>query len=73
MGLQHPEVTKIMQTGYPSWAQEPQVIGEDSLGNDIHVGDSIYVLDDEVFVCGEITQDAIDVLEVLGAIRTRAK
>jgi len=71
--MDHPEILTAMRTGYPSWNQEPEVVGEDSLGNDIHEGDSIYVLDDEVFVCGEITQDAIDVLEVLGAIRTRAK
>jgi len=71
--MDHPEILTIQRTVYPSWNQESEVIGEDSLGNDIHEGDSIYVLDDEVFVCGEITQDAIDVLEVLGAIRTRAK
>ena len=71
--MDHPEITTIERTGYPSWMQEPEVIGVDSLGNEIYEDEKIYVLNDEVFVYEELTYNAIEVLEKLGATLTYAK
>lgn len=73
MGLQHSDVTTAMQTGYPSWNQEPEMIGFDDLGNEIYSGDIVYELDDHVFVVEELGFDSKLILEKLGADREIAK
>jgi len=71
--VDHPEVLHIMRTGYPSWNQEPRIVGTDSLGNDIYEGDELYVLDDEVFIKEELSYDAVEILEKIGVDLVIAK
>jgi len=71
--MDHPEVLMAMQTGYPSYNQPENPIGEDSLGNAIYSGDELFVVNDEWFVIEELTYNAIEVLEAIGADRVLAK
>lgn len=62
----HPVIERIMRTGYPS--PEPKPLGEDALGNEIYEGDELLVLDDYEFVKEELSYDAREILDMLGAI-----
>lgn len=54
------------------WNDDAKVMGTDALGNEIYVGDEIYVLDGEPFVVSEISYDAEKILQMLGAERKYA-
>ena len=71
--MDHPEILAMQRTGYPSWMQEPEVIGVDSMGVEIYQGEEIYVLDDECYVKEELSYDAIEILEKHGAVLCIAK
>jgi len=73
MGLQHPDITAAIRTGYPRGVKEPQEIGFDSLGNEILEGDTIYELNDEIFVIEELGFESRRILEKLGANREIAQ
>ena len=65
--MEHPETLTIMRTGYPSGVKEPKIISTDSLGYEIYEGDEIFVLGDDVFVKEELSYDAVEILEKIGA------
>ncbi len=54
------------------WNDDATVVGTDLLGNEIHAGDEIYVLDGEPFVISELSYDAEQILQLLGAERKYA-
>ena len=65
--MEHPEITTIERTGYPSWSKETEIIGVDSMGVEIYEGDEVFVIGDEVFVKEELSCDAVEILEKIGA------
>ena len=68
--MDHPAVIEAMRTGYAE--KEPEVIGNDALGNEVYVGDEVYVLDGEMFLEIELGSQATEILELLGAERKTA-
>lgn len=71
--MNHPVVAQIERTGYPAGHQEPQIIGIDSRNEYIYAGDELYIYEEETFVIEELSHDAIEVLEMIGAERSIAK
>ena len=69
--IQHPAITRTMRTGYPD--SEPEIYGTDFYGNEVYVGDTILVLEDEFFLKDELTSDVIELLEHFGALEIEAK
>ncbi len=41
--IEHPEITRTINTGYPSLDKQPEHAGIDYFGNEILVGDSIVI------------------------------
>lgn len=72
MGLEHPAVSRTLRTGYP-YSPLRQVVGNDPLGNEVHPGDEILMLDDDFFLVETMGAEAIEVLEFLGASYEIAK
>ncbi|MBU5594888.1 hypothetical protein KQI76_06895 [Amphibacillus sp. MSJ-3] len=68
--MEHPAVYRTRQTGYPG--KEPNIYGTDARGNEVYVGDEIYIYDEEFWLADELSQDAIEVLEHFGAKRIKA-
>ncbi|SEA53041.1 hypothetical protein SAMN05421743_105192 [Thalassobacillus cyri] len=65
--MKHPVVEQIERTGFPLDIQEPEIYGTDALGNEVVLGDTIYVFNDEFFLKDTLLQESIELLEVLGA------
>lgn len=70
--MDHPMVTEIMRTGYPSHVKEPELYGDDALGNEVFKGDEIYVFEDEFFLRETLIQESVELLEIIGATLTTA-
>lgn len=51
------------------WGDDAKAVGTDALGNEIFVGDEIYEYEDELFVIEELSFDAREILDLLGATR----
>ncbi|WP_339161732.1 hypothetical protein [Siminovitchia sp. FSL W7-1587] len=54
------------------WNDEPKVIGTDALGNEIFAGDEVYEYESELFVIEELSHDAREILQLLGATKKTA-
>lgn len=48
--------------------EDEEVVGTDFFGNEILAGDEVYILDDEIFLYSELSQDAKMILEFHGAV-----
>ncbi|WP_080875581.1 hypothetical protein [Oceanobacillus timonensis] len=66
MDLEHPDITRVRRTGSP-YSERRQMYVTDGLGNDVHSGDEILKLDDEFYLVDELSADAREILEQLGA------
>ena len=65
--MEHPDITHARLTGYPRGIVEPRELGLDSLGNQIYEGDRLLVFGDYQFTIDELSYDAIEILEMIGA------
>lgn len=70
--MDHPVVKQLNVIGYP-WDFERSQVGTDSLGNEVYEGEEILVLGNEYFLVEELSVDAIQILEMLGAEYDEAK
>ena len=69
--MEHPIISRLKLTGHPR--KEPEIFGNDALGNEVYYGDEIYRYEDEFFLKEELTSDVIQLLEHLGATEEIAK
>ncbi|GER73395.1 YqaI family protein [Weizmannia acidilactici] len=46
-GLEHPEITRTLRTGYPNMVAHPEHWGDDYFGDEILVGDDVVEIDGE--------------------------
>lgn len=69
--LEHPDITRALKTGYPEIELDP--IGTDFFGHEYFDGENLLVYDVEVFLESELSSDAIEILEHIGADRITAK
>jgi hypothetical protein len=70
--LEHPDITRALRTGY-AYSERREMSFVDGLGNDVHSGDEILVLNDEFYLVDELFQETIEVLEQQGATYKIAK
>ncbi|WP_445505773.1 YqaI family protein [Niallia sp. 03091] len=66
MNLEHPMITRINDTGYPSKDIEPvekASAGTDYFGNEIFVGDEVVVHNGETILVDSLEDYLIEVLE----------
>lgn len=70
--MDHPMIRQIELTGYPS-GYDRKYIGTDALGNEVYEGDQILVFEDEMFLVDDLTYQAEEILEIVGAVRKIAK
>lgn len=68
--MDHPDIKHIEMYGTDPHEKEPLYIGEDSRRIDMYSGDEIYTFGDDCFVVEELSLDAQEVLEILGASRS---
>jgi hypothetical protein len=63
--IQDPRITRTLRTGYP----EPLKVklGKDAFGYTVYPGDEILEFDDVIFLKGELLQETIDALKMVGA------
>ncbi len=69
MDYEHPAVRKAIDAGHPYYpfSGRRNEVGVDPLGHEIHTGDEVMVLHDEIYLRRELMQQSIEVLESLGA------
>lgn len=65
--MEHPDITTVRNYGYAE--KEPQLLLLDELGNEIYEGDEVLDLDTMLFSVFNLSRDAIEILEMLGAVR----
>lgn len=65
--MEHPDITTVRNYGYAE--KEPQLLLLDELGNEIYEGDEVLDLDTMLFSVFDLSRDAIEILEMLGAVR----
>lgn len=70
--MDHPLVKEIQAYGYPSEYRDYKPIFEDALGNEVFKGDMYYDLDGLCFLKEALSWDAVEILEMLGAIKCEA-
>jgi len=69
--FEQPAVTKIRETGY---AEQPKIYGTDLLGNEVYVGEEIYVLDMDEFIGTEnLGEDGKKILNFFNVPKMVAK
>lgn len=61
----HPVIARMQMLGY---FNQSRYIGNDALGNEVYAGDEILEHDNEMFLKEELSSDAIEILELFGAI-----
>ena len=71
--MEHPMITEIERTGYPKFSGRREEYGVDGLGNEVFTGDEVLVIHEEFFLVEVMGQEAIEVLETLGAVYKTAK
>ncbi|MDC3414299.1 YqaI family protein [Terrihalobacillus insolitus] len=59
--IEHPQIIKTNRTGYPTKFDDV-VAGFDYFGDEIWIGDKIYVLDDEMVLEGNLERYLVEVL-----------
>ena len=64
--MQHPMIDRIQTKGYP-FSHRREIVGTDSLGNEVFTGEEIIFFQDEFFLVEELSEDAVEILEMLGA------
>lgn len=50
MNIEHPVITRTMETGYANMMGQPEHVGMDALGDEILVGDDIIEINGEVIL-----------------------
>ena len=65
--MEHPDITTVRNYGCTE--KEPQLLLLDELGNEIYEGDEVLDLDTMLFSVFDLSRDAIEILEMLGAVR----
>ncbi|MEK4029341.1 hypothetical protein MKZ02_12500 [Pseudobacillus sp. FSL P4-0506] len=48
MNIEHPVITRTMETGYANMMSQPEHVGMDAFGDEILVGDDIIEINGEV-------------------------
>ncbi|CDQ17974.1 hypothetical protein [Halobacillus karajensis] len=64
--LEHPEITQVNRTSLTSWQQEKHY-GNDALGQEVFVGDEIFVDGEEFYLKEALSGDAVQILRDRGA------
>lgn len=64
MNIEHPEITRTLNTGYPNLIAQPEHAGMDYFDNEILVGDEIVVTPNGDIILADSLEDYL--LEVLG-------
>ena len=64
--MNHPLIDRIQTKDYP-FSKRREVVGNDALGNEVFSGEEILFYQDEFFLVEELSEDAIEVLEMFGA------
>ena len=72
MDIEHPTITKTIRTGYP-YSDKRQEYGVDGLRNEVFTGEQILKINDEFFLVDELTEQSIELLELLGAVYENAR
>ncbi|ELK47212.1 hypothetical protein [Halobacillus sp. BAB-2008] len=72
MALEHPVIESIERTGFPVDLSEADHYGLDALGNEVFVGDDIYVFEEEFFLKETLLQETKETLQILGAEEMKA-
>lgn len=70
--MDHPVVKEIQLYGYPSEYREYEPVFSDTLGNEVYPGDEYYDLDGMYFLVEALSWDAVEILELLGAVKRTA-
>lgn len=65
--MDHPIIEQIERTGYPKYSDRRECYGSDGLGNEVYSGDEILVIGDEFYLAEELSLDAKEILERMGA------
>ncbi|MGN8647918.1 hypothetical protein ACTNEO_05185 [Gracilibacillus sp. HCP3S3_G5_1] len=68
---EHQAVYRTQQTGYPE--KEPEVYGSDYKGNEVYVGDEIYIYEEEFWLVDQTSNDEKELLEFFGATKVKAE
>lgn len=50
MNLEHPAITRTMETGYANMVSQPEHCGIDAMGDEILVGDDVIELNGEIIL-----------------------
>lgn len=61
----HPVIARMQTLGH---LNQSRYIGNDALGNEVYAGDEILEHDNEMFLKEELSIDAIEILEMFGAV-----
>lgn len=69
--MEHPAVYRTRLTGYPE--KEPEVYGTDYRGNEVYVGDEIYIYEDEFWLVDDLSANEMELLEFFGAKKIKAR
>jgi len=64
--MDHPMIERIERTGIP-YSERREAYGTDGLGNEVFPGEEILELEDDFFLVEELSADAKEILEMLGA------
>ena len=70
--LEHPEIERVNRTGLTSWQQE-KYYGNDVFGNEVMIGDEIYLLHGDYYLKDTLYDQTEEVLKLFGAKLTVAK
>lgn len=70
--IEHPAIARTLRTGYP-YSPKREMVGTDSLGNEVFSGEEILEFMDEFYLVEELSSDAIEILEQHGATYKIAK
>lgn len=69
--MDDPRIRHMEMYGTPPGYKEPRYMGDDSRYVEMYSGDEIYEINEECFVKEELSLDAQEVLEILGASKTQ--
>lgn len=66
MDMEHPMITRMERTGIP-YSEKREAYGNDARDNEVWPGDEILCLEDEFYLVEELSPDAKEILEHMGA------
>lgn len=65
--LEHPAITRTLLTGYPEPERKTKICYSDEFNRPVFEGDDIFVHEGLIFKIEGLDDDAIEVLEAIGA------